>query len=81
MPAIPTYLLIWSPARETYELSAMGKQKRLPIVLDSPEWFAWLERTECFVFAGQNGRYTVGQKASVRGFDISAVTPDIHTLG
>lgn len=62
----PIYILAWSPTRETYELSATGEQECLPIVLDSPGWFAWLEKASCFAFMGQYGRYTARLETSAR---------------
>src|SRR3954451_19583101 len=67
MPKIPAYTLAWLPARVTYELYETHARKALPIALDSPAWFTWLESASSFAFVGQNDRYTVRKEAKSGG--------------
>jgi LuxR family maltose regulon positive regulatory protein len=75
MPMILTHALVWSSTSETYHLSETGEQKSLPIVLDSPEWFAWLERVSRFTFVGKNGHY-IARKAHGKRYWYAYVTQD-----
>ncbi len=73
MPKIPMYMLTWSPVIETYELyetrdrEGGGKLTPLPIVPDSPEWFAWLDQVSSFAFSGKRGHYTARKEVKQRG--------------
>jgi LuxR family maltose regulon positive regulatory protein len=61
------YTLAWSSATEVYELSQTRDREAMRVVLDSPEWFAWLEQVSSFAFAGKNGHYTARKEAKQRG--------------
>jgi LuxR family maltose regulon positive regulatory protein len=61
------YILAWSSATEVYELSQTRDREALRIVLDSPEWFAWLDQVSSFAFAGKDGHYTARKEAKQRG--------------
>jgi hypothetical protein len=38
-----------------------------PIALDTPAWFAWLERATTFVFRSPSGRFTARKERQARG--------------
>jgi hypothetical protein len=61
------YTLAWSSATETYDLYATRTGEALPIVPDSPAWFAWLEQASSFAFVGKTCRYTARKEAKQRG--------------
>jgi len=67
MPRVPIYTLIWSSTRETYELYQTRDRGELTIVLESPEWFAWLDQVSSFAFVGKSGHFTARKEAKQRG--------------
>ena len=67
MPRVPAYTLAWSSATEAYELNQTRERGVLRIVVESPDWFAWLDQVSSFAFVGKSGRYTARKEAKQRG--------------
>jgi len=67
MPKVPPYTIAWSSATQAYTLCACRDRKPLSIVPGSAAWFAWLDHTACFAFAGQAGQYTARKERKQRG--------------
>src|SRR5438552_8678800 len=61
------FTLTWSAASDTYEWSAEQGFEVLPLVPDSPAWFAWLAERSSFAFHGQQGSYTARLETMQRG--------------
>jgi hypothetical protein len=67
MPKVPPYTVVWSAATQAYTLCACRDRSPLSIVPGSAAWFAWLDHTACFAFAGQAGQYTARKERKQRG--------------
>src|SRR6266508_1944299 len=67
MPKVPPYTVVWSAATQAYTLYACRDRRPLSIVPGSAAWFAWLDHTACFAFAGQAGQYTARKERKQRG--------------
>ncbi|HEY3231123.1 MAG TPA: LuxR C-terminal-related transcriptional regulator [Roseiflexaceae bacterium] len=67
MPKVPPYTVAWSSSTQAYTLYECHDRGLLSIVPGSAAWFAWLEHTSCFAFAGQAGQYTARKERKQRG--------------
>ncbi len=67
MPKVAAYTLAWSSTTQTYMLYKSHDQGPLSIVLESPEWFDWLDQVTCFAFSGKAGHYTARMETKQRG--------------
>jgi LuxR family transcriptional regulator, maltose regulon positive regulatory protein len=67
MPNAPTYALAWSSTTKAYTLCERPDQRHLSIIPGSAAWYAWLDHTSCFAFAGKAGHYTARKERKQRG--------------
>jgi ATP/maltotriose-dependent transcriptional regulator MalT len=67
MPKVPTYTIAWSSSTQAYTLYESRDRRPLSIVPGSSAWFAWLDHTSCFAFAGKAGHYTARKERKQRG--------------
>jgi LuxR family maltose regulon positive regulatory protein len=67
MQHIASPTLSWSAAQQVYELSAGKLCEQLPLTIESPAWFAWLDEVSSFAFHGQSGSYTARKETKQRG--------------
>ena len=64
-PPKPAHVLpLVEACRDGQYVVLCPKQGRLSLQLDTPEWFAWLERQSAFRFVGTQGRLTVHREIS-----------------
>ncbi|HTK08801.1 MAG TPA: LuxR C-terminal-related transcriptional regulator [Ktedonobacteraceae bacterium] len=67
MPKVPIYTLAWLPGQTRYELYETRSETALPIMLNSPTWFTWLQSVSSFAFIGKHGFYTARKETRPRG--------------
>ena len=67
MQHITSPTLSWSAAHQVYELSAGKLCEQLPLTIEGPAWFAWLDSVSSFAFHGQSGSYTARKETKQRG--------------
>ena len=67
MQHITSPTLSWSAAHQVYELSAGKLCEQLPLTIEGPAWFAWLDSVSSFAFHGLSGSYTARKETKQRG--------------
>jgi hypothetical protein len=83
MPKVPAYTLACSPATEAYELYETRDRGVLPIVPDSPAWFAWLDQVSSFAFVGKSADLSLARLEYIAGIlhaQIAAQNPPAASL-
>ena len=67
MPTSSPHSLIWSEARQQYELQSVGQIVRRFRLEDEPAFSCWLTEHSAFSFVGQAGRLSVVKETRPRG--------------
>src|SRR5215472_7979245 len=67
MPTSSPHALIWSEARQQYELQSNGQMVRGFRPEDEPAFSCWLTEHSAFAFVGQAGRLSAVKEARPRG--------------